>query len=47
MLDAHRRDLADRLTSAGIDYVPVDTDQPLDRALYAYLDARLAKSRVR
>jgi uncharacterized protein (DUF58 family) len=47
VMDAHRRDLSDRLTGAGIDYVPVEIDKPLDRALYAYLDARLAKGRVR
>jgi hypothetical protein len=27
--------------------VPLITDQPLDRALYAYLEHRLAASRVR
>ena len=36
-----------RLVGAGADYVRVDTDQPLDRALHAYLDRRLARSRVR
>ena len=33
--------------ASGADYVRVDTDQPLDRALHAYLDRRLARSRVR
>ncbi|HYV98151.1 MAG TPA: DUF58 domain-containing protein [Gemmatimonadaceae bacterium] len=47
LVDAHRAALADRMTNAGADYVPVETDKPLDAALYAYLDARLAKSRVR
>jgi hypothetical protein len=36
-----------RLASSGADYVRVDTDRPLDGALHAYLDARLARSRVR
>ena len=47
MPDAHRRELAQRMTAAGVDYVPLETDKPLDAALYAYLDARLARSRVR
>ena len=34
-------------SASGADYVRVDTDQPLDRALHAYLDRRLARSRVR
>lgn len=44
---AHREDVAERLVGAGADYVPIDTDQPLDRALHAYLDGRLARTRVR
>ena len=44
---AHHAAVAKRLTASGTDYVRVDTDQPLDRALHAYLDARLARSRVR
>lgn len=47
LLESHRQELSDRLVGAGVDYVPVDTDKPLDHALYAYLDARLARSRVR
>jgi uncharacterized protein (DUF58 family) len=47
LMDAHRRELAERMTGAGVDYVPLATDKPLDAALYAYLDARLARSRVR
>ena len=39
--------VAKRLAASGADYVRVDTDQPLDRALHAYLDRRLARSRVR
>lgn len=44
---AHHAAVAKRLTASGADYVRVDTDQPLDRALHAYLDRRLARSRVR
>ena len=44
---AHHTEVARRLTASGADYVRVDTDQPLDRALHAYLDRRLARSRVR
>jgi uncharacterized protein (DUF58 family) len=44
---AHHEALARRLAASGTDYVRVHTDQPLDRALHAYLDARLARSRVR
>jgi len=44
---AHRAAVAKRLVAAGADYVQIDTDQPLDRALHSYLDRRLARSRVR
>lgn len=47
LMEAHRAALARRLTAAGVDYVPIDTDRPLDQALYAYLDRRLARSRLR
>jgi uncharacterized protein (DUF58 family) len=47
LIDAHRREIQDRLVVAGADYVPVETDKPLDAALYSYLDARLARGRVR
>ena len=43
----HHAAVAKRLAASGADYVRVDTDQPLDRALHAYLDRRLARSRVR
>jgi uncharacterized protein (DUF58 family) len=46
-LGAHRAELARLLARDGADYVPLTTDQPLDRALYAYLEHRLAASRVR
>jgi uncharacterized protein (DUF58 family) len=44
---AHHEAVSRRLAASGTDYVRVDTDQPLDRALHAYLDSRLARSRVR
>jgi uncharacterized protein (DUF58 family) len=44
---AHHAAVAKRLVAAGADYVRIDTDQPLDRALHSYLDRRLARSRVR
>jgi uncharacterized protein (DUF58 family) len=44
---AHHAEVAKRISASGADYVRVDTDQPLDRALHAYLDRRLARSRVR
>jgi uncharacterized protein (DUF58 family) len=47
LMEEHRAALARRLAAAGVDYIPIDTDQPLDHALYAYLDRRLARSRVR
>ncbi len=43
----HHAAVSARLSAAGTDYVRVHTDQPLDRALHAYLDSRLARSRVR
>ena len=43
----HYAAVAKRLVASGADYVRIDTDQPLDRALHAYLDRRLARSRVR
>jgi uncharacterized protein (DUF58 family) len=43
----HHAAVAKRLIASGADYVRIDTDQPLDRALHAYLDRRLARSRVR
>lgn len=47
LLTAHREELARRLGHAGVDYVVIETDHPLDQALHAYLDRRLAASRVR
>jgi uncharacterized protein (DUF58 family) len=47
MLETHRRELAQRLAGSGVDYTMVETDRPLDHALYAFLDRRLARSRLR
>jgi fructoselysine-6-P-deglycase FrlB-like protein len=47
LIGAHHTALQSRFTAAGADYVRLDTSEPLDRALHAYLDARLSRSRVR
>lgn len=47
LLSAHHTALQQRITSSGADYVRLNTSEPLDRALHAYLDARLSRSRVR
>lgn len=47
LIGAHHTALQQRFTAAGADYVRLDTSEPLDRALHAYLDARLLRSRVR
>jgi uncharacterized protein (DUF58 family) len=47
LMEEHREALSRRMVAAGVDYVPIDTDRPLDQALYAYLDRRLARSRLR
>ncbi len=47
LLTAHHDALTKRIAAAGADYVRIDTSEPLDRALHAYLDARLSRSRVR
>jgi uncharacterized protein (DUF58 family) len=44
---AHRAEIARLLAQNGTDYVGLTTDQPLDIALHAYLEQRLASSRVR
>jgi uncharacterized protein (DUF58 family) len=43
----HRVELSRLLAQNGTDYVGLTTDQPLDVALHAYLEQRLASSRVR
>ncbi len=47
LLSAHHDALTQRIAAAGADYVRLDTSEPLDRALHAWLDARLSRSRVR
>jgi uncharacterized protein (DUF58 family) len=47
LLTAHHDALQKRITGSGADYIRLDTSEPLDRALHAYLDARLSRSRVR
>jgi uncharacterized protein (DUF58 family) len=47
LLTAHHEALAARIAAAGADYVRLNTSEPLDRALHAYLDARISRSRVR
>src|SRR3990170_1091027 len=46
-MEEHRRELARRLGADRVDYVSLVTEQPLDLALHAYLEHRLAASRVR
>lgn len=43
----HRGELSRLLSKNGTDYVGITTDRPLDHALHAYLERRLAASRVR
>lgn len=38
--NAHREGLTRRFAAGRVDYVPVNTDEPLDRALHSYLDLR-------
>ncbi|MBL0941085.1 MAG: DUF58 domain-containing protein [Gemmatimonadaceae bacterium] len=47
LVDTHFASLQQRFAAAGADYVRLDTSEPLDRALHAYLDARLTRGRVR
>jgi uncharacterized protein (DUF58 family) len=47
MFSAHRAALVKRFAASGAEYIPIRTDQPLDHALYRFLDHRLARSRVR
>ena len=44
---AHRATLSRLLSRNGTDYVGLTTDQPLDHAMHAYLERRLAATRVR
>ncbi len=43
----HHDALQSRFIAAGADYVRMRTSEPLDRALHAYLDARLMRGRIR
>ena len=47
LIREHHAALQSRLTAAGADYVRLLTNEPLDRALHAYLDARLTRGRIR
>jgi len=47
LLAAHHDALTRRIAAAGADYVRLNISEPLDRALHAYLDARLSRTRVR
>jgi uncharacterized protein (DUF58 family) len=47
LFERHRADLTTRLAASGADYCGIETDRALDHALYAYLDRRLASSRLR
>lgn len=47
LLTSHHSALTRRIAAAGADYVRLNTSEPLDRALHAYLDARLSRTRVR
>lgn len=46
-IQEHGRELSRLLSQDRVDYVPLSTSQPLDHALHAYLERRLAASRVR
>lgn len=46
-VSAHRNELSRLLGQNGTEYVGLTTEQPLDHALHAYLERRLAASRVR
>ena len=47
LLASHHDALTRRIAAAGADYVRLNISEPLDRALHAYLDARLSRTRVR
>lgn len=47
LLEAHRSELKKGMAQGNLEYVPIDTDQPLDVALRRYLDYRLMGSQVR
>ena len=47
LLEEHREELRRRFTRDDVDYVLVDTRQPLDRVLFDYLSARMRRTRTR
>ena len=47
MFGEHRDAVEKRVIASGADYVRLETDQPLDRALHFYLDRRMSSGRVR
>jgi hypothetical protein len=47
MIDAHVNTLKERCAGNRIDYVLLDTSQPLDHALFRYLTIRERKARGR
>lgn len=47
LLTTHRAELQRAITNQGADYIPIETDQPLDGALHSYLDRRLMGSKLR
>jgi uncharacterized protein (DUF58 family) len=47
LYEAHLAGLVEELGRSGIDYFPIQTDLPLDRALHEYLSRREALARVR
>lgn len=46
-MNAHRSALSDAFSGDGVDYVPLQTDQPLDLALFRYLTIREKQARGR
>lgn len=47
LLESHRSGLKQELAHGNLEYLPLDTDRPLDAALRRYLDYRLMGSRAR
>ncbi len=44
---SHRREVERRTVASGADYIQLTTNEPLDKALHAYLDRRLSTGRIR
>lgn len=47
LFNQHRAALERQITSQGADYVPIETDTPLDGALHTYLDRRMLTTATR